>query len=1301
MLHSQSSVHPHDLPNLPTPTPSPSPNSQGSRALLLIAPPGEALDLILLMFSTFPLSALPHTPITPLALPTARALFSRALLLIAPPGEALDFILFMPPAAVVLEIQPSSHPSSSHRALSHSLSLRHHTLFCKYRNLPGQPEKLLCNRLALTLLVQLLSTEVFFSPALPGGSRAERAALRTNSIPGSLIHGQQQVKIFKHWAACIGNKGKWVRNPKPRTLPWDYRGVSNMCDRRYLESHPAGMAYAKYADAYAMSPGATEEGWTVREGVKYEWVVGPSTCPAPQIPEEIKAFERSAKARLEEIQLEKGGMAEARRAAEAAAAAAAVALSNPFLPFNASVFCERVGRGRRILVVGDSKQYQMVESFLNLMAWDRKKPAWEMVGLEDHPKRCVDVLGGDPEKMAHEFCQWYTFNSSACPGLRIDYLRNDHISIFDSRGPNFDRMPWAQPGVADIPSADVIVLNRGQHWTPTPLFVSGVQNALRFVRYYFPGKLIIYRNTPPGHNNCENFDRPLEKRQPTESLPYYWRDLPEQNRLAKELVEQVGGVYLDVEEMLALRADGHHGSAARQQFASVPDLEAAMYTEAANWPCVRLLSTEGPIGCGNPGREIVSAPIQAISLPSQLSLLKSPRALLVSPAVLHPVLSLISKDPIIASHVAGIMVESANQSSVPALSPASPFPQSAFATYPNTSYPWNPLGSSLDRLPFSLPISLLSDQATADVRLKAEANSRRDFRYPLYMAEFDAIMTTTRIGATTSQACLNNLSCLPLGGYSVMASLPPINVASKEPSKKPLVIAMAQMDAASLFRDAAVGAESPISGLICLLAAADAIASLLRKPSVPDLPKQLVFLALNGERWGYLGSRRLLFELEKWSKGEEGVGRDVLQGLSFEDFTAAQMLEVGSVGMAGAGGNGTQEDVTLFVHHEKPMPAGAAAIAEALRTAAASIQGNPQEGETASAAEEEGQEIAGGVRVEEASEETPGFPPSSLLALSAEHPGISALHLSDFNQQVSNPYLNSHLDTLPSVHLPSLTLSSTLLARSLLLLSGAPPSLALQASVNTSLISNLILCLLSPSPGLLCPLASSLLTPRDPAPSHYAGVFLGVPPSVSPSSSSPPSSSSASSPPLYTLADTPRFVWNFLAKTTAVKPRQGEEGGEEGEERGKEGEERGKEGEGREGREIREVAGSGGKGGKLKECVENKDCAAAGEVCVGVLATAKGECLLSSTTYIPALSPRLVFNSTHWSIAPPRPGSHGDLVDPVWTESFWQHLKLRSYLVDDPIWDASILLGGVVWVVVLCVLVNWADKAVTQTLKRV
>ncbi|CAI5496898.1 unnamed protein product [Closterium sp. Naga37s-1] len=231
------------------------------------------------------------------------------------------------------------------------------------------------------------------------------------------------------------------------------------------------MAYAS-ADAYAVKPGASEAGWTVREGVKYEWVVGPSTCPAPQVPEEIKAFERSAKARLKEAQEKEnlvrsqvgkngtgGAAAEAEaektaaaatEAAAAAAAAAAVAdLSNPWLPFNASVFCERVGRGRRILFLGDSKQYQMVQALVNHMAWGwkgKRKPAKDMVTLEERPKACVDALGGNTAKMGHEFCQWFTFNSSVCPGFKVDFVRNDHLSLFDPKGAVFDHMPWGQPG---------------------------------------------------------------------------------------------------------------------------------------------------------------------------------------------------------------------------------------------------------------------------------------------------------------------------------------------------------------------------------------------------------------------------------------------------------------------------------------------------------------------------------------------------------------------------------------------------------------------------------------------------------------------------------------------------------------------------------------------------------------------------------------------------------------------------------------------------------------------------------------
>lgn len=59
------------------------------------------------------------------------------------------------------------------------------------------------------------------------------------------------------------------------------------------------------------------------------------------------------------------------------------------------------------------------------------------------------------------------------------------------------------------------------------------------------------------------------------------------------------------------------------------------------------------------------------------------------------------------------------------------------------------------------------------------------------------------------------------------------------------------MDSASFFRDKSLGADSPISGLITLLAAVDALS---RIQKLDELNKQLVFVVLSGEAWGYLRS---------------------------------------------------------------------------------------------------------------------------------------------------------------------------------------------------------------------------------------------------------------------------------------------------------------------------------------------------------------------------------------------------------------------------------------------------------------
>lgn len=110
-----------------------------------------------------------------------------------------------------------------------------------------------------------------------------------------------------------------------------------------------------------------------------------------------------------------------------------------------------------------------------------------------------------------------------------------------------------------LDSADVIIFNRGPHYTPLDQFERGLQSTSRLLRMMYPNKLLIYRNTPPGHNNCTIYKAPLKGRQDPANLPYNWGKFREQNERARGIVEALGIVYMDVDTMTALRADGHKG----------------------------------------------------------------------------------------------------------------------------------------------------------------------------------------------------------------------------------------------------------------------------------------------------------------------------------------------------------------------------------------------------------------------------------------------------------------------------------------------------------------------------------------------------------------------------------------------------------------------------------------------------------------------------------------------------------------------------------------------------------------------
>ncbi|KAL2608334.1 hypothetical protein R1flu_026907 [Riccia fluitans] len=631
---------------------------------------------------------------------------------------------------------------------------------------------------------------------------------------------------------------------------------------------------------------------------------------------------------------------------------------------------------------------------------------------------------------------------------------------------------------------------------------------------------------------------------------------------------------------------------------SVPEIENSMYQMVDGTACVRLLSIQGEVGCAGPSRKAVHAPLWYLS---DASLRLSRKTTIVMPLpALHDFLNRIVNEPSLAKHVAGVLVESdVGEQNATIFSPDAKFPQAEFAPY-KAQYIWNPPGSGVLQQRFNFPVFLLTPESTASVKMLIASNEKRNYEYPLHVAEFDMVMQSTKSGTHDSVSCLKEWACLPLGGYNVWSALPALNASA--PTENPIVLVMAAMDSASLFRDATPGADSPLSGLIAMLAAADALS---RVPDVDQFQKQIIFLAVTGEAWGYLGSRRFLRELAS--------GNPSLSGLSMSRIH--QVLEVGSVGKAVDAGR-----ATLYFHKQKDQVSMATQqIVEALQSSASSLTGAQH---------------VGAVEIKPASKLNPGVPPSSIMSFIQKNSSTAAVVLQEFDKVFKNPAYHSDLDGVNNIDKNSIAGTAALIARTVYLLGdSAANSTQLQSiDVNSSLVDDLVGCLIAQTPGMECDLVKGLITPTQKYANHYVGVFLGEP---------------TSSPYLENVDDTSRFVWNFLASRTGIIRHQ----------------------------RVRDRDDAGRRNAfasSFEECTQK--CSNADEICVGATGEHKGRCMMSTTRYLPAYSPRLTFESSGWKVVAAELDDAMSQVDPVWTESFWKAIGVRFYLKESTSQD-ELMLG--------------------------
>ncbi|GAB1285717.1 Nicastrin [Apodemus speciosus] len=236
------------------------------------------------------------------------------------------------------------------------------------------------------------------------------------------------------------------------------------------------------------------------------------------------------------------------------------------------------------------------------------------------------------------------------------------------------------------------------------------------------------------------------------------------------------------------------------------------------------------------------------------------------------------------SRIAGLAVTLAKPNSTSSFSPSVQCPNDGFGVYSNSYGPefahckktlWNELGNGLAYEDFSFPIFLLEDENETKVIKKfgqcyQEHNLGQNGSAPSFplcamqlFSHMHAVISTAtcmRRSYIQSTFSINpEIVCDPLSDYNVWSMLKPINTSGALEPDVGVVVAATRLDSRSFFWNVAPGAESAVASFVTLLAAAEA---LHRAPDAATLPRNVMFVFFQGETFDYIGSSRMVYDME-------------------------------------------------------------------------------------------------------------------------------------------------------------------------------------------------------------------------------------------------------------------------------------------------------------------------------------------------------------------------------------------------------------------------------------------------------
>ncbi|ORY89548.1 Nicastrin-domain-containing protein [Syncephalastrum racemosum] len=295
-------------------------------------------------------------------------------------------------------------------------------------------------------------------------------------------------------------------------------------------------------------------------------------------------------------------------------------------------------------------------------------------------------------------------------------------------------------------------------------------------------------------------------------------------------------------------------------------LNPSIYNYYSNWPCVRLLNATGAIGCHAQhkrsgvlyhaqSQQDLDALLQG-KIPSN-----NPYAVILG----YHLFTSANMDALESNdQVSGLIIllrgGMDNASLADARSPDSTCPNCEFGLYAGDTnpYQWNPQGQGLLERSFDIPIfgidpvdSPAMQAYNATLEAAAYNNERKFKHFPLKAIDFDLSMWA----AVNAETCLRRGWCQPVGGLSVY-STPSFDISPED--QKPIVVVSSAMDSRSLFHDLTIGINYDLSGMVSVLAIADA----LSKVPLTHLPKHILYTLFTAETWGFAGSQRFVHDIK-------------------------------------------------------------------------------------------------------------------------------------------------------------------------------------------------------------------------------------------------------------------------------------------------------------------------------------------------------------------------------------------------------------------------------------------------------